>query len=318
MRVAVTGATGFVGHALIERLVDDQDDSILAISRSPRINIDRPYDTAFGNLGGEVDWCEKLSGVDVLVHTASRVHVMNPAGIESLDDFHLVNVVGALDLANQAATVGVRRFIYISSIKVNGEFTNSNVLFTSKDINIPSDPYGLSKYEAEVGLKRIAKETDMEVIIIRPPLVYGPGVKANFASMLRLAATGLRLPFGLVTHNRRSLVFVENLVDLIVTCISHPAAANETFLVSDNEDLSTADMFSRLARSCGKSGRLLPMPKALFKVAFKLIGKPDIYQRLCGSLQTDISDTINKLDWTPPYTVDEGFNKTAHYYLNNK
>jgi len=243
---------------------------------------------------------------------------MNDDSLSPLDEYREVNTAGTLNLAKQAEAAGVERFIFISSIKVNGEHTELEFPFKPEVNGVPEDPYGLSKYESEIGLREIAKETGMEVVIIRPPLVYGPGVKANFACMVKLAFKSLPLPFGDMTKNCRSLVSVDNLVDLIITCIDHPKAANETFLVSDNDDLSTAQMFRRLSIACGKSGSLLPVPTFLFNMFFKLIGKADIYQRLCGSLQVDISHTMETLNWQPPYTVDEGFAKTAKYYLENK
>jgi len=228
-----------------------------------------------------------------------------------LAEFHRVNVEGSAALARQAAVAGVRRFVILSSVKVNGEFTDAGQPFTADDVPAPEDPYGVSKYEAEQLLRQIAAKTGMEVVIIRPPLVYGPGAKANFESMMRWLARGVPLPLAAVTENRRSLVALGNLVDLIVTCLHHPAAANQTFLVSDGEDLSTAELLKRMSAAMGKPARLFYVPPALLKLGATLLNKPGIYQRLCGSLQLDINKTRQLLDWTPPVSVDEGLRRAA-------
>jgi len=236
---------------------------------------------------------------------------------DPLQAFREVNTYGTLNLAQQAADAGVKRFIFISSIKVNGESTELGSPFTPDDSYIPIDPYGLSKYEAEVGLRKIAAETGMEVVIIRPPLVYGPGVKANFAAMMKWVSRGVPLPLGGIKKNRRSLVSVDNLVDLIITCIDHPKAANQTFLVSDNEDVSTTALLKNIAKSLNIPSHLLPVPASWFNLASQLIGKPTIAQRLCGSLQVDISKTMALLDWKPPYSSTESMKKTADLFLEN-
>jgi len=232
-------------------------------------------------------------------------------------EFRRVNVEGTLQLARQAAVAGVRRFVFISSIKVNGEDTTQGIPFSPDGAREPKDAYGTSKCEAEQGLQALAAETDMEVVIIRPVLVYGPGVKANFLSMMRWLSRGIPLPFGAI-HNKRSLVALDNLVDLIVTCIDHPAAANQVFLVSDGEDLSTTDLLRRMASALGKPARLLPVPAWLLEFGARLLGKQDLAQRLCGSLQVDISKTRELLGWTPPVSVDEGLRKTAQYFLEHR
>jgi nucleoside-diphosphate-sugar epimerase len=318
MRILVTGSSGFVGNVFVDRALEKSVNINLAV----RAFIDK-YESntnqfLIHGLSKTQDWQNILVECNVVVHLAARAHIMNDDSIDPLSEFRDINTYGTLNLAKQAASSGVKRFIYISSIKVNGEHTSLDKPFLANDQNIPNDPYGVSKYEAEMGLRKVANDTGMEVVIIRPPLVYGPGVKANFSAMINLVSKGIPLPFGGLNKNKRSLVSLDNLVDLILTCLDHPNAANQTFLVSDNHDLSTADMFKLLSLSCGKSGYLIPFPALLFEKIFKLIGKQDIYQRLGGSLQVDISDTYKKLNWQPPYSVDEGFAKTAKHFLKNK
>lgn len=267
-----------------------------------------------GDLEPSSDWSVALEEISTVVHCAARVHVMTDTAADPLTEFRRVNVQGTLNLARQAAAFGVQRFVFISSIKVNGEATKLDQPFTADDEPAPLDPYGISKMEAEQGLRKIAAETDMEVVIIRPPLVYGPGVKANFQAMMRWLARGIPLPLGAI-HNRRSLVALDNLVDLIVTCVDHPAAANQTFLVSDGEDLSTTQLLQRMGEALGKPARLIPVPSVLLKLGAALVGKPAVAQRLCGSLQVDISKTRQLLGWTPPLSVDEGLKRAAEGYL---
>jgi len=249
-----------------------------------------------------------LTGMDVVVHTAARVHVMDDSAQDPLTEFRDVNVTGTMNLARQAAAAGVKRFVFISSIKVNGEQTSGSQQFESTDSPALEDPYGVSKWEAEVGLKKLALETGMEVVIIRPPLVYGPGVKGNFASMIKLVEKGLPLPLGAI-HNKRSLVALDNLVDLIITCIDHHAAANQTFLVSDGEDLSTTELLRGVAEAIGKPSRLIPVPASLLQFGATLLGKKAVAKRLLGSLQVDISHTQECLNWTPPLTVKQGLQR---------
>jgi nucleoside-diphosphate-sugar epimerase len=264
-----------------------------------------------GSLSSETDWTVALANVDQVVHLAARVHVMNDKSTDPFAEFRQVNVDGTAKLARQAAAAGVRRFVYLSSIKVNGEFTQEGRPFTADDAPAPEDPYGVSKHEAEQALRQIAADRGMEVVIIRPPLVYGPGVKANFESMMRWLARGVPLPLAAVTQNRRSLVALDNLVDLIVTCLNHPAAANQTFLVSDGEDLSTAQLLKRMGAAMGQPARLFYLPPTLLKLGASMLRRPGIYQRLCGSLQLDIAKTRQLLGWTPPVSVDEGLRRAA-------
>lgn len=268
-----------------------------------------------GDLGPETDWWQPVSGVDVVIHTAARVHMMHEPAADLLAEYRRVNVQGTLNLARQAAAAKVRRFIFLSSIKVNGEETASGVPFKADDVPAPADGYGVSKREAEDGLRKLASETGMEIVVIRPPLVYGPGVKANFLSMMRWLSKGVPLPFGAV-RNKRSLVALDNLVDLLVACINHPAAANQTFLVSDGEDLSTTELLSRTGAALGKPARLIPVPVSILTAAAFLAGKREIARRLCSSLQVDISKTRDLLGWVPPVSVDEALRATARHFLN--
>jgi UDP-glucose 4-epimerase len=243
---------------------------------------------------------------------------MNEIDEDPLEAFREVNVRGTLQLAQAADRSGVKRFIFVSSIKVNGESTTRRLPYQSSDTASPEDPYGISKAEAEEGLKKLAEKTGMDVVIIRPPLVYGPGVKANFAAMLKLASTGIPLPFGSIKHNQRSMVYVENLISLIIECVINPNAANQTFLISDDGDLSTKAFVKGLSKALGKNCFMLPFPNAVFSLVGKALGKSSIIDRLCGSLQVDINHTKNTLNWQPPYSVEQGFEATANAFKKNK
>ncbi len=259
-----------------------------------------------GDLAPEADWREAVSDVDAVVHLAARVHVMRNVVADPLAEFRRANVEGTENLARQAAAAGVRRFVFLSSVKVNGE----SGTYSESDSAAPKDAYGISKHEAELSLARIAAEAGMAVVVIRPPLVYGPGVKANFRALIRAVERGVPLPFGAI-DNRRSLVGLDNLVDFIVTCLQHPSAANETFLVSDDEDLSTGDLIRRLARAMGRPARLIPVPAALLLFLAGLLNRRDVAQRVIGSLQVNISKARTVLGWTPPVSVDEGLRRAA-------
>jgi nucleoside-diphosphate-sugar epimerase len=256
------------------------------------------------------DWNAALIGVQAVVHCAARVHVMQDDATDPLHAHREVNVNGTLNLARQAAQAGVRRFVFISSIKVNGEATQPGQPFTADDVPVPLDPYGVSKLEAELGLREIDAQTGMEVVIVRPPLVYGPGVKANFASMMRWVARGIPLPLGAI-QNARSMVALDNLVDLLVTCLTHPGAGGQTFLVSDGEDVSTTELLRRTAQAMDKKALLLPVPAAVLELGASLLGKRALAQRLCGSLQVDIEKTRRLLGWSPPLTLDQGLKKAV-------
>ena len=313
--ILLTGGSGFVGRGVLELLSKHQP--VRATLRQLNIagGTFRGVDFIQSSLSIDQDWSSALSGVSVVVHCAARVHVMNEDAKDPLLEFRRVNVHGTFNLARQASEAGVRRFVFISSIKVNGERTDLGHPFTADQVPVPSDPYGVSKYEAEMGLKALSKETGMEVVIIRPTLVYGPGVKANFLSMMNWLRRGIPLPLGGITKNRRSFVFLDNLVDLINVCICHPAAANQTFLVSDDEDLSTAGLLDHMALALGLPSKLIIVPTALISLGAKLISRPDISQRLCGSLQVDIKKTKDLLGWSPPVSVDEGLRQTAAHFL---
>lgn len=236
----------------------------------------------------------------------------------SVNLYREVNTFGTINLAKQAIQAGVKRFIFISSIKANGEITEVDMPFKSDDKRSPKDGYGLSKSEAEEQLLKLAEETGLEVVIIRPTLVYGPGVKANFASLMNLVSKGIPLPFGCITNNKRSLVSVDNLVDLIITCIDHPKAANQVFLVSDDHDVSTSAMVREMAKALGKATWQLPVPIWCYNLTGKLFNKSDVVDRLTGSLQVDITHTKETLGWIPPQSLEEGFKQTADAFLQSK
>ncbi len=263
-----------------------------------------------GDLSSTTDWSSALRGVKTVVHCAARVHMMSDDAQYSLEAYRDVNVLATINLARQAARAGVRRFIFISSIKVNGEATKPGQLFKADDVPAPVDPYGMSKLEAEQGLRKLETQTSMEVVIVRPPLVYGFGVKANFAAMIRLVSRGIPLPFGAI-YNSRSMVALENLVDLLIICLRHPGASGQTFLVSDGEDLSTTELFRRTADALEKKLFLLAVPVCVLKWGATLLGKRAVAQRLCGSLQVDIEKTRELLSWSPTVSVNEGLKQAV-------
>lgn len=310
MTTLVTGASGFIGSALCQTM-RDRGMPVRAATRSPFKSGDAIDRIQVGDLSAKADWNAALKNAHSIIHLSARVHVMNDRSTNPLAEFHRINVDGTANLARQAASAGVSRFVFLSSIKVNGESTCTGKPFRFDDVPEPKDPYGRSKLEAEQVLTQIAAQTGMEVVIIRPPLVYGPGVKANFEAMMRWLEKGWPLPLGAATKNRRSLIALDNLVDLILTCVTHPAAANNTFLASDGEDLSTADLLRRIGLALGRPAHLVPVPTKLLNWGASVIGKQSIYQRLCGSLQVDITNTQHLLDWTPPLTVDEGLRRAA-------
>lgn len=314
-RILLTGATGFVGASTLERLNAEGVHSVIAAVRKSSTQCPGAVTQVLvGDLGGDADWEAALADVDVVIHCAARVHVMDEQAADPLSEFRRVNVEGTMKLARQAAAAGVKRFVFMSSIKVNGEATAPGQPFAASDTPAPIDPYGISKREAGDGLRQIAAETGLEVVIIRAPLVYGPGVKGNFRSMMAWTQKGMPLPLGAV-HNQRSLVALDNLVDLITTCIDHPAAANETFLVSDGDDLSTTELLRGLGQALDKPVRLLPVPAWVLTAGATLLGKKAIAQRLCGNLQMDISHTRDVLGWEPPVSVDAALQRTAEAFL---
>jgi nucleoside-diphosphate-sugar epimerase len=322
MKTLVTGANGFVGRTLCTCLESNGHWVVRAVRRLSHLS-----DVLVGDIGPDTDWRAALAACDTVVHLAARVHVLREEASDQLAEFRAVNTEGTMNLARQAVQAGVRRFVLLSSIKVNGEQTSppfpqvrvrlrgEREYFSENDLPAPQDPYAVSKWEAEQGLLQLAAEVGMEVVIIRPPLVYGPGVKANFLAMMRWLRRGIPLPLGAI-HNKRSLVALDNLVDLIVTCIGHPLAANQIFLVGDGEDLSTTELLSRMGKYLGKPARLLPIPQKIIETGLKGVGRSDLAQRLCGSLQVDISKARQLLGWNPPLSVDEGLRRTAQGFLH--
>ena len=321
--IFLTGATGFVGSALLGRFTNDQN-GVSVLMRDGSSTLPNNVDAVFGDLStlsslesssARLEMTENLGsvleGVDVVVHAAARAHIMNDESVDPLVEYRKVNRDATLALARLAAESGVKRFVFISSIKVNGESTRPGNFFSPNDSFVPTDPYGLSKYEAEQGLLLIAKETDIEVVIIRPPLVYGPNVKGNFASMVNWVKKGVPLPLGAV-HNLRSLVALDNLVDFIALCADReksPKAANEIFLISDGEDVSTSDLLRKVASSQRVKSRLLPVPVGLMTFTAKLLGKGAVADRLFGNLQVDSSKARDLLGWEPVVTMDEALER---------
>jgi nucleoside-diphosphate-sugar epimerase len=316
--IGITGATGFVGGAVVRHLLDTTGCALrLAVRNNYEAPPGRVEVVTVGALTPDTQWGAFTSGLDVIIHAAARVHVLNESASDPAFEYQQANVLGTLRLAEQAAAAGVKRFIFISSIKVNGEGTAPGSAYTADAPAQPQDPYGVSKLRAEEGLRQLAIRTGMDVVIIRPVLVYGPGVKANFLNMMRWLEKGVPLPLGAI-DNHRSLVALDNLVDLIATCLAHPAAANQTFLVSDGRDVSTTELLQLMAAALGKPARLLPVPMWALNGAAALLGRKNVSQRLCGSLQVDISKTRTLLGWTPPVSIEEAMEKTARHYLDHK
>ena len=315
MRVLLTGASGFVGRAVQARLLVDGLHRLRCAQRKAPVAPLAGVEYCLApSLEAEADWSQALADVDAVIHCAARVHVMHEQAADPLAEFRRANVEGTLRLAQQAVAAGVRRFVFVSSIKVNGEQTLPGQAYRADDVLDATDPYGISKREAEDELLALAAETGLEVVIVRPPLIYGPGVKANFLSMMRWLQRGVPLPFGAI-GNRRSLVALDNLVDLLVVCLTHPAASGQRFLVCDGEDLSTTELLRRLSAALGRTARLLPVPQALIEWAAILLGRRQLNQRLCGSLQINMDKTRERLGWAPPLSVDQALAKTAAHYL---
>ncbi len=304
----VTGATGFIGSALLAAL---QGRAVRRALRQPAV-VALPGDTVVGDIGPDTDWGNALAGVDCVVHLAARTHVTKEDAADPLAAYRRINVEATRRLAQQAATAGVRRFVFLSSIKVNGE-SSTEQPFTEADAPAPQDAYGISKREAEDVLRDIAARSAMELVILRPPLVHGPGVKGNFLRLLQFIHRGILLPLASV-RNRRSLIHVANLADAIVAGMDAPAAAGKTFLVSDEEDVSTPELIRSLAAGMGRPARLLPCPVILLELGAALIGQRDAVARLAGSLQTDASLLRNTLGWRPRIPLDQGLIDTARWY----
>lgn len=311
MNLLVTGARGFVGRSLCVEAIRCG----LCVRGAVRSRHQLPAGVEpaiVGPIDGKTDWTDALKDVDVVIHLAARVHVMRETAGDPLAEFLEVNLYGTENLARQAVRAGVKRFIYVSSIKVNGESTEAHP-FSETDNPNPQDPYAISKWQAEQALQRIAQETGLEVVIVRPPLVYGPEAKGNFAQMLKVLAKGIPLPLASV-RNLRSLIYVENLVDALITCATHPAAAGQTYLVSDGEDISTPDLLRQLGVAMGHPARLFSCPPAWLKLAGRLTGKGEQVERLLGSFRVDSSKIRRELNWTLPYTLEQGLRATAAWY----
>lgn len=313
--VIITGANGFVGRALCTRMLTEGW-KIRGTVRSSVTAASLPRGTEtiqIESIGSDTDWTDVLTGAETVIHLAARVHMMNDTVTDPLTAFRQVNVAGTEQLARMAVTAGIRRFIYISSIKVNGE--GSDAPYVEHDTPTPRDPYGISKWEAEQVLHRIADKTGLEVVILRLPLVYGPGVKANFLYMFQAVERGIPLPF-LSVHNRRSFIYLGNLVDAIVTSVTHPEAAGQTYLVNDGEDVSTPELIRRVAVALGRSARLFSFPPAVMRLLGKFFGKSAAVDRLLGSLIIDSTKIRRELNWKTPYTMNEGLKETAKWYLH--
>jgi nucleoside-diphosphate-sugar epimerase len=310
----VTGASGFVGQALCDALEAQGHRVRRAIRKSPVRASSRAI--AIGNIGPDTNWRAAIAGCDAVVHLAAHVHLMRSQAEDAADTFHRVNVEGSENLARQAARAGVRRFVFLSSVKVSGDYSTGRA-FTEQDPLAPTDDYGLSKAEAEDGLRAIAAETGMEVVILRPPLVYGPGVKANFLGLLKAVDAGIPLPFASI-QNRRSLIFVGNLVNAIESCLYHPAAANRTFFVSDGNDVSTAELVTEVAAALGRNPRLWAFPAAWLRLVGQFSGRAEQIARLTQSLQIDTSRIRAELGWHPPFTLQQGLAETAAWYRTKR
>lgn len=314
-RVLVTGANGFIGAALCNDLLSEGFNVVTA-QRQLTKETDLPAMSCkfTGYIDGNTDWSEALVDVDTVVHLAARVHVMKESRANPLEDYQKVNVEGTANLAEHAARSGVKRFVYLSSVKVLGE--EHSTAYTENSPTSPKGAYSISKLEAENQLKSISINSDLQYVIIRPPLVYGPGVKANFSSLLHLAKLKLPLPLGAI-KNRRSFIFLKNLVDCILTCISHPCAANQTYLVSDDCDLSTPDLIRLTASALNVPCRLFPLPVSTLRLVGRLLHKEELMRRLIDNLAVDISKIKTDLSWKPPYSVESGLDAVSRWFWTN-
>ena len=316
-KILITGITGFVGAALCKQL--RQNDHMLSgTTRTADLGAgpERVPLYHIPEIGPDTDWSQALSGADIVIHLAARVHVMRDRVADPLAEFRRVNTDGTLRLAEQAAAAGVKRFIFLSTTKVTGELSPPSG-FSETDPARPEDGYGVSKWEAEQALLEISKTTSMEVVILRPPLVYGPGVKGNFLTLLKAVDRGTVLPLGAI-QNQRSLIYVGNLADVIVTATTHADAANQTFFVSDEGTVSTTSLIENIAASLNKKPRLINLPPGLLKFAGALTGKSGAIQRLIGSLTVDSGKIRSLLNWRPPFTMTEGLKLTADWWRSVK
>ena len=322
MRVLVTGANGFVGKSLRAELLK-RGSAVTAALRNPDALLEDVDTVPVGNIDEKTDWTDALHpqgggrDVEVVIHLAARVHVMKETSVDPLTDYLKVNLYGTANLAYQAARAGVKRLVYVSSVKVNGECATEAQPYVETDPPDPQDPYAVSKWEAELALQRIAQETALEVVIVRPPLVYGSGVAGNFVKMMKVIEKGIPLPLASV-KNRRSLLYIGNLVDALITCATHPAAAGETYLVSDGAAISTSDLLRQLAAAMNVPARLFPCPPTLISLVAKMAGKSEQAERLLGSLQVDSDKIRRELNWQPPYSVQQGLQATADWYRTTR
>ena len=315
-RVLITGIYGFIGRELASKIYSTGWDVVGASWRQELGACYSYFDSVHIDLiNPDANWAKIFTDINAVIHLAARVHVMRDEVSDPLATFRKVNVAATERLARMAAKAGVRRFVFLSSVKVNGE--GSGRAYTEDDVPAPMDPYGISKHEAEEALRKVAAETGLEVVIIRPPLVYGPGVKANFLRMLQTVQQGIPLPFANIS-NRRSLIYLGNLIDAIIVCISHPAAAGQTFLVSDGDDVSTHELLRRTGEALGRPARLFPFPLSLMRLAARILGKGAEVERLLGSLVVDSSKIRRELGWTPPFTMKEGLKTTADWFNHEK
>jgi nucleoside-diphosphate-sugar epimerase len=311
MRWLVTGAYGFVGRELCTAL-NQQGYAVRGAVRNTISATQLPC-VAVGSMTEKTDWSEALRGVDVVIHLAARVHVMKESAADPLAEFLRVNLFGTSNLAQQAAHAGVKRLVYVSSVKVNGEQTPETQSFAESDEPDPQDPYAISKWRAEQDLQRIAYETGLEIVIVRPPLVYGPGVKGNFMRLLNAIDKGIPLPLA-GANNLRSLLYVGNLVDALIACATQPAAAGQTYLVSDGEDVSTAMLVGKIARALERTGRAFYFPPALLRAGASGLGRAEQVDRLFSSLRMSSEKLRSELGWVPPYTLEQGLHATAEWY----
>lgn len=308
-KILITGSTGFVGSHLLQMALAQNREVICPI-RASKNATSHSRASQIQNIDRQTDWQPHLNNVHTVIHCAARVHVMNDTATDPLTAFREVNLHGSLRLAEQAAAAGVRQFIYLSSVKVNGEMTIDGQAFSENDPPLASDPYGISKQEAEAALLELGQRSGMAITIIRPPLVYGKGVAANFLSLLIWVKKQIPLPLGSI-HNQRSFVFVKNLCDFILHCVQDPRAFNQIFLVSDGKDLSTTELLQEAAKALEVPSRLLPFPVSLMTFAAKLIGKKNITDRLCQSLRVDSQKAQKQMEWSPPYTIQQGLRESA-------
>lgn len=315
--ILVTGATGFVGRFLCARLLDEglRVRGTLLASENHTLLAANVEPVAVEPLGPDTSWGRALADIDTIIHLAAHVHVMDDPVLNPLTEFRTVNTAGTGQLAREAARANVKRLVFVSSVKVNGE--GSPTPYSEGSCAQPVDPYGISKWEAEQALREIEAETGLEVVIVRPALVYGPGVKANFLNLMKIISRGIPLPFAAI-RNKRSLIYVGNLADALAACAAHPEATGKTYLVADGEDVSTPDLIRHTAFALGSPARLFPVPASLMRLAGTLIGKRPAIDRLLGSLTVDSSAIRRELGWRPPFAMEEGLLETAKWFLKRE